>query len=506
VNGQASERAVWSAMDIRDRIAWLGRFRTLLAADRARLSALMHEELSIGERDALWVEVAPLLAACRWLEGNARGILRDRMLDGSPFWLRAGAVREQRAPLGKIAIIASWMHPVSGLGIPMVQALVCGNTVVVKPSERSPKTQARLMDLAVEAGLPAGTLAWTGCAREAGANMLATQRFDHVVFTGSPEVGQRIAANLSKSGTPGTFALGGRDSAFVLADADAKRAARAVWAAVCAENGQTCTAPRRVLVLENVHDAFCRELGRLAALAKPVDLIDQAAVARCKEVMAKALAAGARDASSLGGSVIPDPTKDEAGVGTDAPTTLFRPAAIVGCAATMDIVEGRHAGPLVCVVRCANIEEAIGVHKRCDQHAYASVFTRDEEAGVLLAARLGLSNVLVNDAVASAGHPMLARSGKSVSGAGVLRGEEGLLAMTRAVQVCNGRHASAKLLLKDGWRTRAACAVIGWWYGAGKADRIRQGARPKAGVAKRAGPQGGPLPLAAPERESKQAA
>ena len=223
-----------------------------------RLQAISRDELDRPEFETLVTDLVPLLDACRWHERRARRVLKARRLRGGGVW-RIGQRHEvRRRPLGRVAIIATWNYPYQLLGVQLVQAIVAGNSVVVKPSERSPRAHGALLDIARSSGLPEHRLLWTAATREDGRRLLEEGGFDHVVFTGSTEVGRAIASALSESLTPSTLELSGSDSAVVLGDADAVLAARSVHYALAVNAGQTCMAPRRVIVEEAVFEAVLR--------------------------------------------------------------------------------------------------------------------------------------------------------------------------------------------------------------------------------------------------------
>lgn len=464
------EKSVWASMPLSERLEWVARFRQLVAFHQPRLCELICEETKKPAHEALLTDVAPLLAACKWMEKNAERLLRDREMSDAPFWMSGIRMVERRVPVGKVGIIATWNYPVQLLGIQLVHALAAGNTVVVKPSERTPRTQNRLLEIAMEAGLPMNTLTWVGATREAGQNMLSTQRFDHVIFTGSTETGQKVAQQLAKTFTPGTLELSGRDSVFVLEDANVKQAAKAVWAAMNVNAGQTCMGPRRVLVLDKAYDKFCEHLAKLAATAKAVDLIDEKSATLCKELTSKAIAKGAWDAAMVHGDKAQ--SRHVEGDGTIADEMIsrrFRPTALLHCTAGMEVVEGKHFGPLTAIVRCVNLEDALNIHRRCDQHLTASVFTRDVRSGQLLADRLGATNVMINDIIMPSCHPAAAIGGRGPSGMGVSRGEEGLLGLTRPMYVSTSKAGIAKMVkAPPAWQVNFLSKFLRWWYGAGK--------------------------------------
>ncbi|MFO0830509.1 MAG: aldehyde dehydrogenase family protein [Phycisphaerales bacterium] len=461
-----NERTVWSSTPLDARLAWVVRFRRLVAANELQLCRLVESEVHRPRAETLFAEVAPLLSGLAWLEDASGRLLRDREVPGSPWWKYGARAIERRVPMGRVGIIATWSHPLLGLGTQIAHALAAGNSVVVKPSEKCPKTHTRLLELAIEAGLPPGVLSWTGATREAGANMLQTQSFDHVVFTGSAEVGERISQTLVKTMTPATLSFGGRDSVFVLEDADARRAARAVWGALNLHGGQTAISPRRVLVLDKVYEKFIKELIRLASKAGDVDLIDEAASQRCRELVSKALGRGARDA----GLLTPMPPKLGSNIPREEPTSRFRVTALIDCEAGMEVVEGKHYGALTAVLKCANLEEAVAIHNRCDQHASVSIFTRKPASAAGLASRLHVSAVLVNDCVLPMTHPGV--GGATAGGQGVIGGEEGLLAMTRPVTLTVSRYEAARYAGPIAqWKVEWAARLLRWWYEAGRAQR-----------------------------------
>ncbi|MBL8991551.1 MAG: aldehyde dehydrogenase [Phycisphaerae bacterium] len=432
--------AAWS--DLPGRLAWVRAFRRLVATHQDELVALVAQETHKPPFEALTADILPLLVSCRWHERRAAGLLRPRRVRGKGWFAPGQRHWVHREPVGLVGIIATWNYPLQLLGIQLVQALVAGNRVVVKPSEHAPNSQQRLMELAVAAGLPHGVLRWTEATRDAGPRMLDHERPDHVIFTGSTRVGRQVAAWAAQSLTPTTLELSGHDSALVLADADPALAARAIWNGVVMNAGQTCMAPRRVLVDRSIYDRFLDALAPLAAGARPLRLIDDAPAARCWELASSALADGAR---SLSG-VLERP---------DGP--WIRPLAMVDCPPKAALVDGDHFGPVVAVVPVSGLEDALRVHRRGGQHLSASVYTRDVAAARHAAAALGASYVTINDTVLPTVHPATGIGGRGLSGWGVSRGDEGLLAMTRAVTISA---TSARLRLPMGTPTTASAAAL----------------------------------------------
>jgi len=398
------------------RRAFIAAFRRAVAHHAEALCALIRDEVGKPTHEALLADIAPLLASCRWHERNMRRILRPHRVRGAGVFGLGQRHAVMRAPLGRVAIIATWNYPVQLLGIQIVQAIAGGNRVVVKPSERSPRTHLALLRLAASCGLPPGTITWTEPTREAGQALLISDRFDHIVFTGSTSVGREIAEIAASTLTPTTLELSGRDSAIVLADADPRLAAKAIWNAVTMNAGQTCMAPRRVLVESAIEPAFIDALAPLAAAARPLTLIDDAAATRCFDLARGAIAAGGRSLSA----VVESPRGRE-----------MRPLAIVDCPPDVELVNGDHFGPILAIVRVRDEVEALRIHHRCGQHLATSIFSRSAGRIRRLTQSLEATTVTVNDAVLPTAHPATSIGGRGESGWGISRGREGLLAMTR---------------------------------------------------------------------------
>jgi len=440
-------------------LRWLRSFRRTVAGEAERLCKVIESEIGKPSWEALTGDVVPLLASCRWHERHARRLLRSRRVGGRAVFQVGQRQEVVRVPLGRVGIIATWNYPVQLLGIQLVQAIVAGNDVVVKPSEHAPRSQRMLLEMAVAAGLPEGVLRWCAPTREAGAELLRTERLDHVVFTGSTGVGRAIAEWAAGTLTPTTLELSGHDSAIVLADADAGLAARSIWAGLVMNAGQTCMAPRRVLVERAAYPAFLRALAPLAAGAKPVMLISDASATRCFELARGAVASGGRSLSAV----------------LEAPEgRMMRPLVVADCPPDAELVEGAHFGPVMAVVPVGSPDEALAIHRRCGQHLATSVFMRRPARARAMAAELGAGRVTVNDCILPTAHPATSIGGRGASGWGVSRGREGLLAMTRGVTL-SVTHPRARPGLETPPESMVAKAMgfVRWWYGGRAGQAIR---------------------------------
>jgi gamma-glutamyl-gamma-aminobutyraldehyde dehydrogenase len=179
--------------------------------------------------------------------------------------------------MGVIGAIVPWNYPMIMAAWKLGPALAAGNSVVLKPSERSPLTALRLAELAVEAGLPPGVFnAVPGFGPEAGEALALHMDVDAIGFTGSTRTGRRMLEYSGRSNLKRVYNELGGKSAFVVFDdfADLGRAARTVAGSMFFNQGESCNAPSRVLVHESVADEFVRIVTAEAALYQPADPLD----------------------------------------------------------------------------------------------------------------------------------------------------------------------------------------------------------------------------------------
>jgi acyl-CoA reductase-like NAD-dependent aldehyde dehydrogenase len=405
-----------------ERLAWARRFGRLLGEHEGALVALAEVEVHKPRWECLTAEIVPLMNACRWHARHARGLVGPRRVGGGGLLNLGQRHRVERSPLGRVGIIATWNYPVLLAGQHLLQALVGGNRVVFKPSERSPRTQRLLCRLVIEAGCPPEFLEVIEADREAGSRLASGGHgpLDHLVFTGSTEVGRAIASALAPGLTTCTLELSGRDSALVLEDADPVLAARTIWWAASINAGQTCMAPRRALVHAAVYDEFVRAIAPRAARSEPRRLIDAPAAERVSGLAARAIADGGRSAS---------------GVFEPARGDRFRPVAIVDCQPDTTLIEGRHFGPALGVVRCDTLDEMLAAHRSSDQHLATSIYTARPGRVRDLAPALGVTTVTINDTLMPTAHPATSIGGVGASGWGLTQGRMGLEGVTRPVFV-----------------------------------------------------------------------
>lgn len=411
----------WSQQPVKRRARWLVAFRAWLADQSALCCQTIDSEIGKSREECLATEILPLAAACAHLAGSAPRLLAPRRATGTPLFLAGGTDHVHRRPRGVVGIIGTWNYPLLLSGVQLAQALVAGNAVLFKPSEKAPASGKLLVEGLLAAGVPAELIQLLNAEPAAGEALVASG-IDHLVFTGSRTVGARIATALAPRLVSSSLELSGHDALFVLPGANPIEAARAAWFGTMANSGRTCMATRRCLVANALVESFCSELSRLAA--SPPSLIwDRPAgggerLAHARTLANEAVATGAR---WLAGA-------------RESPPFL-----VDNVSPGMRIWREDAFAPLLAIMSCADEREMIEADQACPFALGAAVFGQPREAiGLALRLRAGL--VTVNDVLAAAGHPDTPIGGCGASGWGSTQGAEGLLEMTapQAIRVSQG--------------------------------------------------------------------
>ena len=289
VGAAAAAQPAWAARD--DRAAVLHRFADAVEAEAGPLAELLVREVGKRRADADG-EVAWTALSARW------------SADHPPAEERAGGARELRRPIGVVAAVTPWNVPLITPAWKWLPALVAGNAVVWKPSERATGVAVAATELLHAAGIPEDVLALVPGGHETAAALAADERVGSLHFTGSEAGGRALAALAAPRFARIALELSGLNPAIVLADADLDHAADCIVACATALAGQKCTATRRVIADAAVAEPLAERLAaRIAAcrVGDPRDpatdvgpLIGPDARKRAEAEVARAVAGGAQ--------------------------------------------------------------------------------------------------------------------------------------------------------------------------------------------------------------------
>jgi acyl-CoA reductase-like NAD-dependent aldehyde dehydrogenase len=293
----------------------------------------------------------------------------ERLL-GQTIPVAGGVDMTFREPLGVVGLITPWNFPLAIASWKVAPALAAGNTVVLKPAELTPLTALELERIALDAGLPEGVLnVVAGPGSVCGSRLVEHPDVAKIAFTGSTEVGRRIAAGAAETIKRVTLELGGKSANVVFADADLEAAARAAPLAVFANAGQDCCARSRILVESSAVDDFLAELERAVKALRVGDPLDD------DTQMGPLISADQREAVA---SYVPDDApvairgSAPDGAGYWYPPTVLAPVSNSDRAAREEIF-----GPVACVIPFADECEAVEIANDTVYGLSGSIWTRN---------------------------------------------------------------------------------------------------------------------------------
>ena len=395
-------------------------------------------------------EVQEMIDICDFAVGLSRQLYGRTIATERPDH----RMMETWVPLGPVGVVTAFNFPVAVWAWNAALALVCGNPVIWKPSEKTSLTALAVMALFQRAAArfgdaPAGLCELLIGGRSVGARLVEDRRVPLVSATGSTAMGRIVGETLARRFGRALLELGGNNAAIVTPAADLDLAVRAIAFAAVGTAGQRCTSLRRLIVHADIHDALVARLGNIYRSIRIGDpradgvlvgpLIDRAAFDAMQRALAAARAAGAR--ISGGDRVLAERWPD----------AFYVTPALVEIDAAAGIVHQETFAPILYVMRYSELAEAIALNNAVPQGLASSIFTRDlAEAETFMSAvgsDCGIVNVNIGPSGAEIGG---AFGGEKETGGGRESGSDAWKAyMRRATNTINyGR----KLPLAQGVR------------------------------------------------------
>ena len=272
----AFEAGTWARQAPAARKRVLQKFAERILAAKEELALL--ETLDMGKpiRWSLSVDVPSTARCIAWY---AEAV--DKVYDEIAPTADNALALITREPMGVIGAIVPWNYPMIMAAWKLGPALAAGNSVVLKPSEKSPFTALRLAELALEAGLPPGVFnVVPGYGHEAGEALALHPDVDAIGFTGSTRVGRRMLDYAGRSNLKRVYnELGGKSAFLIFPDCDdLERAASTAAGSVFFNQGESCNAPSRVLVHASIADEVAARIAAQAPAYQPADPLDAATV------------------------------------------------------------------------------------------------------------------------------------------------------------------------------------------------------------------------------------
>jgi succinate-semialdehyde dehydrogenase/glutarate-semialdehyde dehydrogenase len=412
----------WAAKSFRERAAIMERALQIVLQKQDEIIDTVVAETGKARTDAMSMEVYSVADSLCYYAKNTEKFLKPRKRRIHGVLGLAKQLRIVYKPLGVVGLITPWNGPFVLVMNQAVQAMMAGNTVVAKGSEVTPFSAKLAETIFAEAGLPEGVLQVLLGDGETGA-AIVSGGVDKVSFTGSVATGRKVAESCARQLIPCTLELGGNDAMIVCADADLDRAADGAWLGSCMNTGHYCCGTERIYVVAEVYDAFLEkvlEKGKALRQGSQHGWDEDVGAVFWDRQMA-IIEAHVEDARNKGATVLMGGRRNP-----DLGGLYYEPTVMTDVNNTMDIMLHETFGPILCIQKVADEDEALALANDSEFGLNGNVWTQDKEKGYRLAAAIDTGSCSVNDMALSYGIPAAPFGGRKNSGVGQVNGKKGV--------------------------------------------------------------------------------
>jgi len=391
---QAARRAfpAWRRTPAPERAKIIRRAGEIMARRKAELGRLVTRECGKPLTEGLG-DVQESIDMAEMAAGEGRRLYGET----TPSELPSRMCFTVREPVGVCGLITPWNFPTAIPAWKSLHALICGNTVVLKPAEDTPMCAVEFVKALEEAGIPAGVVNLVhGQGKTAGRALSAHPGVSLMSFTGSTHTGTAVATLCAESGKRVSLECGGKNAQIVLADADLDLALEgALWGAF-GTAGQRCTATSRLLLDESIHDEMvdrlikqARRLKLGAGLEKGTQvgpLINERQMKRVLDYI---------QAGTKGGAALRCGGKRARGADV-ARGWFVEPTIFTGVTRKMRIFREEIFGPVLSIVKVSGLADAIETLNDCAYGLSSSIYTRDVNSALTAVRDIEAGIVYVN--------------------------------------------------------------------------------------------------------------
>lgn len=414
--------ASWSHLPKENRISYIKKFNEILAKNKEELANIMVLEIAKSKKDSE-VEVQRTIdyinETIEWYE---KIFAKPSIIDENVHKIKNKVGKFYNIPIGVVLAIAPFNYPVNLSLAKIIPSLITGNTVVFKSASQSSIVGLELAKYFDQAKFPAGVINLvSGKGSEIGDSLTTNKYVQGITFTGSTDVGIRIAKETYMKHL--VLELGGKDPALVLDDVDLAKTATLIVKGAFNYSGQRCTAIKRVFVTNKIADQLVEHLKNEILKLKtgnPFDSVDVVPVIGSKEL--KFVQSLIDDAIKNGAKVV---CGNEV-VGNN----LMKPTLLDHVGSNVRIAWEEPFGPVLPIIRVKNYDEMVELANKSEYGLQASIFAQDKNKAIELAEKLDTGTVNINQP-SSRGPDIFPFCGVKNSGFGVQGIVNAMLAMTR---------------------------------------------------------------------------
>lgn len=410
--------------DLKLRRDRLERLRSVVAGNEAALAEAISKDFGVRSRtETELLEIVPTLNAIRHARKHLASWMRPEKRRVDPLFQPASAsVRHE--PLGVIGIISPWNYPLQLALSPLVDALAAGNRAMVKPSELTPVFSELLRRLIAERFDEAEVAVVTGGVEVGQA--FADLPFDHLLFTGSTEVGRKVYQAAAANLVPVTLELGGKSPAIVCPDYDLAKAARSIAFGKFVNAGQTCIAPDYVLVPEGKEGAFADLVMARVRRAYPAIAGNDDYSGLISERHRRRLAEAIERAQTDGATVLSHEDEGARAEGKIGPTLLL------GAPESSLFLTEEIFGPVLPILPYRTLEQAIAFVAGRERPLALYCFSNSHRSREQVLSGAISGGVTLNGTLMHVAQESLPLGGVGASGIGAYHGQEGFKRFSHA--------------------------------------------------------------------------
>lgn len=386
----------------------LERLKAMVEENESAINEALHADLGKSGFEARMTEIGTVLSEIDHTLSRLKSWMQPKKVS-TPLSNQPGNSRIVHEPLGVVLIMAPWNYPVNLVLTPLIGAIAAGNCAAIKPSEVSAHTSALLARLIPAYLDPDAFEVFEGGADVSTA--LLEERFDHIFFTGSEQIGRIVMTAAAKYLTPVTLELGGKSPCIIHEDCDLSTAARRVAWGKFLNAGQTCIAPDYVLVHESVAEAFVERLGvsiRKFFGKDPKTSPDYPRIINERHFD--------RVAGLMSGGNI------AIGGETDRSEKYIAPTVLTGVSPEADVMREEIFGPVLPVITYRTLDDAIRFVTSRPKPLALYLFAKSKEIYRQVIERTSSGGACINDVVMHLAVPDLPFGGVGASGMGAYHG------------------------------------------------------------------------------------
>ncbi|MBU8908834.1 aldehyde dehydrogenase family protein [Desertibacillus haloalkaliphilus] len=413
--------ATWSGLRLPERIKYIRNIRIYMTEHLDDIATVIADDTGKVKTEAVVADLLPVVDGLCHIEKHAKHILSEQKKT-TPLLFFGKKSYVEYIPRGVVLVISPWNYPLQLALIPVVSALVAGNTVILKPSEVTPLVGKQIEDIVQGAGLPPHVVQVAHGGGNLGAALTAGKP-DYIFFTGSVRTGKMIQQQAAKDLIPTTLELGGKDPMIVFEDANIERAVQgALWGAFT-NSGQVCMSVERLYVHRSIYDSFKEKLVAEVKKLKQGTAIDDdigsMTYPQQVEIVKAQVEEAIREGATLEAGVVPEQWDQSSGL-------FIPPTVLTNVNQEMKVVKEETFGPILPMLPFDTEEESIALANDSNYGLNASVWSSDIKKAKRVASQLLSGNVLINEVIVTVANHHLPFGGIKESGLGRYHGEAGL--------------------------------------------------------------------------------